>query len=1141
MTVIEIMAELIRHGAQLHADGENLIIRAPKGATLPDRVRLAEHKEEMLAQLRNLSTGRAFLHSLSYGQKSLWFLYQLAPDSAAYNVAYSVRIATEVNVAALEAGLQAVVDRHPCLRTTYTAIAGEPAQLVHEFGKLSFEIVQAPNWSLEEVRVQMDKEADRPFDLKRGPVLRAHLFVRSTHQYFLLITAHHIAVDAGSMDVLTQDLRKFYNREPLRPLSFQYSDYVRWQMEMLASPRGDQLWQHWQKQLSGELPVLDLPTDRRRPAVQTYRGATHSFVLNEDITRSLKEVAKYNHATLYTTVLAAFDVLLYRYTGQGDISVGSPMAGRGQAGFTGIVGYFVNPVVMRVNLSGDPRFKAFLAHVRQTVLAVFEHADYPFPLLVERLHPDRDPSRSPLFQSAFVWINYRQKSEIEEGPACTSNPSMASIDTPKLELELFGGGQRGSEFDLVMSICEEEKSLAVQWRYNTDLFEAATMARMSDHFETLLEGIVADPEQRISAIPMMTDSERRQLLVEWNESNRDYRSESCLHELIEEQVERSPATAAVVFEGSQFTYRELNIRANRLARYLRLLGVGPEVFVGLCLERSLELIIGILAVLKAGGVYVPFDPAYPKERLAFMFADAGVATLVTQHKFVAGLPAHSATVVCLDTDWNIIEGQSEENPESNISPENLAYLIYTSGSTGTPKGVMVPHRGLCNVSQEQIRQFEVKPGMRVLQFASLSFDASIFEIVMALSSGATLWMAPLDSLLPGSTLIRLLQDQAINIVTLPPSALAALPIQNLPDLRTILVAGEACPPNLVENWSSSCRFFNLYGPTETTIWASMVECFPGGGIPSIGRPIANTRIYILDRYMQPTPIGVPGELCIGGVGVARGYLNRPELTEEKFIPDPFCDQPGARIYRTGDLARYLADGNIELLGRIDHQVKVRGFRIELGEIEAILREHPALRDAVVLAREDVPGDKRLVGYVVAANPFPTTGELRSFLQRKLPDYMVPGVFVFLEALPLTPNQKVDRRALPAPDTARPELASAFVAAESGVEKTLAKIWRAVLGVERVGIHDNFFDLGGHSLLLAKVHSQLQTALGHEVAMIDLFRYSTISALAKYLSNAPQQDSLKESGDRAERQRSALQQQQIRMQTIAERRAALRRG
>jgi amino acid adenylation domain-containing protein len=990
----------------------------------------------------------------------------------------------------------------------------------------------------------MDKEADRPFDLERGPVLRAHLFVRSTNEHFLLITAHHIAVDAMSIDVLTHDLRKFYNREPLRPLSFHYSDYVRWQVEMLASPRGDQLWQHWQKQLSGELPVLNLPTDRRRPAVQTYRGATHSFVLNEDLTRSLKEVAKDNHATLYMTLLAVFQVLLYRYTGQEDISVGSPMASRSQGDFTGIVGYFVNPVVMRVNLSGNPTFKAFLTHVRQTVLAVFELADYPFPLLVERLHPDRDPSRSPLFQSAFAWINYRQKSGIEEVPSFKSNQTTPQIDSPKLELELIGGGQRGSEFDLVISIFEEEKSLAVQWRYNTDLFEATTIVRMAGHFETLLKCIVANPEQRISVIPMMTTTERHQLLVEWNDSKRDYRKESCIHELIEAQAELTPDAVAIIFEERQLTYGELNTRANQLARHLRKLGVVPDMLIGVYLERSIEMVVALLGILKAGGAYVPLDPTYPIERLSVMVEDAQLSIIVTQPELIEKLPAHEAQLIALTPYWSQFCGESEENPTPNTDASNLAYVIYTSGSTGKPKGVQIPRSALSNFLHSMSERPGITSQDTLLAVTTLSFDIAGLEIHLPLSLGARVVLIRHESAADASQLAEKIKNSGATLMQATPATWRLLlesGWQGNKQLK-ILCGGEALPRELANQLiEKSASLWNMYGPTETTIWSTVHQVSSTEGPVLVGRPIANTRIYIIDRYMQPTPIGVPGELCIGGTGVARGYLNRSELTEEKFIADPFSQEPGARIYRTGDRARYLADGNIELLGRIDHQVKVRGFRIELGEIEAVLREHPALRDAVVLAREDVPGDKRLVGYVVAADTPPTTGELRSFLQQKLPDYMVPGVFVFLEALPLTPNGKVDRRALPVPDMARPELESVFVAPESGVEKTLAEIWRAVLGLERVGIHDNFFDLGGHSLLLAKVHSQFQAAFGREVAMIDLFRYPTISALAKYLNNAPEEDSLKESANRAERRRSAMQQQQLRMQSIAERRTALRRG
>ena len=1104
MTVTQLTAELIRQGVQLRAAGEDLTIRAPRNAVLPERGRLAEHKAEILAAMRSLSGGPVSLHPLSYGQKSLWFVYQLAPDSVAYNVVYAARIASEVNATGLKVAFQAVMDRHPCLRTTYTAIDGEPAQVVHDFVEAPFHAIDASNWSLETLSDRMNKEADVPFDLERGPVLRAHLFVRSTKEHCLLITAHHIAVDALSMDVLTQDLCKLYNREALRPLPLQYADYVRWQVETLASTRGDELWEYWQKQLSGDLPVLNLPTDRRRPTVQTYRGATHISVLNGDLTRSLKEVAKDNHATLYMTLLAAFQVLLHRYSGQEDISIGSLMAGRSQADFAGIVGYFVNPVVIRANLSDSPTFTAFLAQVRRTVLAALEHGDYAFPMLVERLHPNRDPSRSPLFQSAFVWINGREKPGTQQLLSFKSNQTTPQVASPTLELEPIAGGQRGSEFDLVLTIIEEVKSLTLQLRYNTDLFDAATMVRMTGHLQTLLKAIVENPENPIPALSLLTSGERRQLLEEWNDTNRDYPKEKCLQGLIEAQADRTPDAVAVVYEDKQLTYRELNARANQLAHYLKSVGVGSEVLVGVCLERSIEMVVGIVGVVKAGGAYVPLDPSYPRERLVFMLEDAQVPVLITQEHLVGRLRESSARVICLDRDAQVLAAESVENLPSMVTPENLAYVIYTSGSTGQPKGVMNTHKGICNRLLWMQVAYQLTDADCVLQKTPFSFDVSVWEFFWPLLAGARLIVARPEGHQDSAYLVKLISEQKITTIHFVPSMLQVFleepGVENCSSLKRVICSGEALSSALQKRFFArvAAELHNLYGPTEAavdvTFWACERES--NRSTVPIGRPIANTRIYILDRYMQPTPIGVPGELCIGGAGVARGYLNRPELTEEKFVADPFSEEPGARLYRTGDLARYLADGNIELLGRIDHQVKVRGFRIELGEIEAVLREHPALRDAVVLAREDVPGEKRLVGYVVAADLLPTTGELRSFLQNKLPDYMIPGVFVYLQALPLTTNGKVDRRALPAPDTARPGLESAFVAPESGIEKTLAEIWRGVLGVEQVGIHDNFFDLGGHSLLAMQVVSRIRDAFEVSLPLIDLFEKPTVAGLAE---------------------------------------------
>src|SRR4028119_515746 len=637
------------------------------------------------------------------------------------------------------------------------------------------------------------------------------------------------------------------------------------------------------------------------------------------------------------------------------------------------------------------------------------------------------------------------------------NAPMSALELPSLTLRSLEIESSTAKFDLTMSMEDTEQGLVGSLEYNTDLFDATTISRMLEHYQTLLLSILSNPEQSISALPLLTEAERYQLLVEWNNTTKEYPLNNCIHQLFEERVGKTPGSVAVVYEDEQLTYGELNAKANQLAHHLRSLGVGPDTLVGICVERSLEMVIGLLGILKAGGAYVPLDPAYPPERLAFMLEDAQVSVLLTQTRLVESLPKHQARIVCLDTDWEIIEGQREENPGCSLTSENLAYVIYTSGSTGRPKGVLVRHRGLCNLATAQIQIFDVNLSSRVLQFASLSFDVATSDWVIALCSGATLCIASNNALLAGSGLIEVLRDRAITHIELPAAVLGVLPKEELPTLGTIIVGGEAVWADLVAKWSSGRRFFNAYGPTESTVCATIAECSDSSESPPIGRPIANIQVYILDAQLQPVPIGIPGELYIGGAGLARGYLNQPELTAYRFILNPFTNEQGARLYKTGDLARYLSDGNIEFLGRLDDQIKIRGFRIELGEIEAVLGQHPAVQETVVVVREDVPGNKRLVVYVVVNQvPAPTIPQLQQFLKQKLPEYMVPSAFVLLSALPLTPNGKIDRRALPAPDTSRPSGEGAYVAPQTPVEEMVAGIWADVLAVKHVSIHDNFF-------------------------------------------------------------------------------------
>jgi len=1067
--------------------------------------------------LREKVNESKYFFPLSQGQQALWFLYKLVPHSWAYNTLFTARIQSPVDIPALRRTFQSLISRHLSLQTTYTERDGKPFQQIHEDVEVQFEEIDASTWNWDELKEQVTQEARRPFNLEQGSVMRVSLFTRSPKDHILMLAIHHIASDFWSLLILMDELRVLYSAEktgtqaslPAQNLS--YVDYVHWQNQMLAGSAGEQLWAYWREQLAGELPVINLPTDRPRSPVQTYQGASHSFRLTEELAQRLKGLAQAEKATLYMTLLAAFQVLLYRYTGQEDILVGSPTFGRTQREFAEIVGYLVNPVVLRANLSGNPTFQAFLGQVRQTVLGAIAHQDYPFPLLVERLQPNRDPTRSPIFQVSFALQKPQQFEEVVELFAPSETASQ--VNWGELKLEPFEIPQQEGQFDLTLEMIEARESLFGVFKYNTDLFEADTITRMSGHFHTLLEAIVTNPQQRVSQFPLLSEAERHQLLVEWNDTLVDYPKDVCIHQLFEAQVEQTPNAVAVVFEDEQLTYGELNSRANQLAHHLRSLNVGPDSLVGICVERSLEMVVGLLGILKAGGAYVPLDPVYPKERLAFMLQDAQVSVLLTQEPLVAELPDHGARVICLDTDWGTIAQESAATPVSLVGSQNLAYALYTSGSTGRPKGVLIIHQALVNYALAVMKDFGLQSSDRILLLASISFDVFLEELLPTWLSGATVVLRGERSLVSGADLQQLIEKHRLTAFELTTAHWhewvyeLSLSKQRPPNsLRFVIMGGEKVLPERFATWQKfGIPLIHVYGLTETTITSTIykpplrVEDQEVWSKLPIGRPVANTQIYLLDTNLQPVPIGVPGELHIGGAGLARGYLNRPELTEEKFIPNPFSDEPGARLYKTGDKARYLPDGNIEFLGRIDHQVKLRGFRIELGEIEATLTQHPQVRQTLVMDREDVLGDKRLVAYVVSGQEQPpSVSEVRHFLKQKLPDYMVPAAFVLLDVLPLTPNGKIDRRALPAPDTTRPFEEGAYVAPQSPVEEMVAGIWADVLAVKEVSIHDNFFDLGGHSLLVTQLISRLRDTFNVEFPLRGLFESPTVASLSERL-------------------------------------------
>ncbi|MBI3244199.1 MAG: amino acid adenylation domain-containing protein [Chloroflexi bacterium] len=1064
-----------------------------------------QEKRELLKQLLQEKANKARAASpLSYGQRALWFVYQLAPESAAYNVSFAVRIRSKVDVPALGRAFQALVARHASLQAVYTVLDDETVQEIHGQREIALEAIDVSGCSKDELSEQVVAHYRRPFDLEQGPVVRLNLFVRSETDHVLLMAVHHISVDGWSIGILLDEVYAFYLAEltgvppSLPPVAVQYTDFVRWQEELLAGPDGERLRNYWLQKLAGELPVLNLPTDRPRPTVQTYRGTSCEFNLNEALVQPLKALAKAERTTLYTVILAAFHALLHRYTGQNDIVIGSPTVGRSRTEFQRVVGYFVNPVALRADFTGNPTFRAFLGQMRQTVLEALAHQDYPFPLLVEQLHVKRDPSRSPVFE---VMFNLQKVARLGlAADLLTPHGKETSTTIGGLELLPFIMHQEEGQFDLAVDTAETDTALLGVIKYNTDLFDAPTIARLAGHFRTLLEGIAADPDRPLSDLPLLAESERHQLLAAWNDTAADYLKDLCVHQLFESQVERTPDSVAVVFEDRSLTYRELNERANQLAGHLSGLGVKPGVLVGICVERSLDMMIGLLGVLKAGGAYVPLDPAYPKERLAFMLADSQASVLVTQQALVEIFADHQVQVVCLDADWPAIAQSpiTTRSVQSLISPDHLAYVIYTSGSTGKPKGVQIRHQSLANFLHSMRRQPGLTQDDILLAVTTLSFDIAGLELFLPLITGARVVIVSREAASDGAQLLETLTSSGATVMQATPVTWRLLLDAGWQDGSRLkaLCGGEILPRDLAQKLlGQGVELWNVYGPTETTIWSTLYQVKEANGPIPVGRPIANTTIYVLDQNRQPVPVGISGELYIGGDGLAQGYLNRPDLTAERFVSHPFSDRPGERLYRTGDLARYLPDGNIEILGRIDHQVKVRGFRIELGEIEAVLAGHPAVKENVVVVREDAPGDKRLVAYVVpASEQKPAARELRRYLREQLPDYMVPSAFVTLTALPLTPNGKVDRKALPAPERERPAASVGSTQVLTPTESLVAKVWQEALKVDQVSVYDNFFDLGGHSLLSVEVMTRLQKETGVKLNLAYI-RLQTLGQLA----------------------------------------------
>ena len=1043
---------------------------------------------------------------LSFAQERLWFLNQLDPQSVAYHVLRPMRIRGNLNVPLLERAFTEIVRRHEIYRTNFPAVDGRPVQFIRPPAPVTLQakdLRHLPEAEREAaVQELIADEGQRPFNLTHGPLWRLNLLQVADDDHLLMLTEHHLVHDGWTEGRLVREFLTIYEAyandapSPLPELSIQYSDFAIWQRECLQGKAFDTQIAYWKKQLSGKLPVLELPTDRPRPPVQTFRGETQTKMLPASLAQDLYELSRRNHATLFMTVLAAFSTLLHRYSNQDDILIGSPIAGRNRAELEQLIGFFVNTMVMRSDLSGDPTFVELLNRTREMALGAYAHQDMPFEKLVEEIQPERSLNRQALFQVMFVLHNA---------------PSTA-LEIAGLTIDAMRVHNGTAKFDLLFSIREEHEGLRCVMEYSTDLFDDATITRMLGHYETLLRSIVADPDQAISKLSLLTEAEERQLLVEWNDTRADYTFDQLIHQLVEAQVERTPDNIAVSFAGEELTYRELNARANSLAHYLRALGVGPEVRVGICVRRSLDMVCAALGVMKSGGAYVALDSSYPQDRLAYMLDDANISVVLTQTELASSLPASHLKVVKLDAERNIIAQHSRENPPNTGTLDSLVYVTYTSGSTGKPKGIAMVQRSLLNLLTWMIRTTHLPENARTLQFASLSFDVSFQDIFSTLCSGGTVVMISESERQDISNLAKTLGAEGIHRIFIPAVALQQLAEGfcahgdfNAP-LRKVIAGSEQLQitQSIAAMFSGleHAALHNEYGPSEAHVVTELAlgrdtDNWPKR--PSIGRPIANTQIYVLDRHFKPTPIGVPGELFIGGLGLARGYMTLPGVTADKFVPDPFSSEPGARLYRTGDLARYLANGNIEFLGRMDHQLKIRGFRIEPGEIEVVLCQHPAIHEAVVVAHDHGPGDKRLVAYLVAfPDAKPAAGELRTHLKEKLPDYMVPSVFMLLDRLPLNTNGKVDRRALPAPESSRPELEQAFVEPRTALERVLVKSWTDVLGVESVGINDNFFELGGHSLLATQLIARVSEAFQTELPLRIIFECPSVSSMAERL-------------------------------------------
>ena len=1113
MTLLEFIEDLESKGVELLADGERLRYRGEQAVLTADVLRRLKEEKAGILDLQRDRVKRSTLCPVSYAQAALWFLHELEPESPAYNVGFAAQVRSRVECAAMQRALGNLVGRHASLRTTFPTRNGAPVQQIHAEAVPQCEQVDCGLLTPHELASMVAETYSRPFNLETGPLLRFHLFTVSDEEHVMLVTVHHIVCDAWSLWLLLEELGSLYAAETQGQASTlpvpgaSYADYVRWQRPFLEGKGGQQLWTYWKDRLSGELPVTNLPVDRARPSVPSFRGASFRFRLEQSLTDRIRLFAASESSTVYTVLLAAFVVLLHRYAGQDEIVVGSPTSGRTRRQFSRVVGDFINTVVLRVSCAGNPAFRDFLDVVGQTVLDAIAHEDFPFPLLVKRLSPGRESNRLPLFQVLFNFLKPQNFPEAIE--LWTANEGAGTIQWAGLSLGPFPLSQQEGQTDLTLEVAEGKTHLFGLFKYNVDLFDEETIVRMAGHFEVLLRSLIAAPDTPLSQLSLLTDTET-QLLIERNNTHAEFPRHQCVHELFQEQAERTPQAIAAIFKDASLSYGELDVRSMELARRLKALGVRPDAVVGLCVERSLTMLVGLLGILRAGGAYLPLDPRHPRSRVDFIVRDSGIDLLVTQANVISTLAFDGEVIDRVPSsagsdDIAIVRmgrartANSLSTEAPAVTPDNLAYVIYTSGSTGQPKGVEIRHRGVVNFLVSMAQEPGFTSQDTILALTTVSFDIAVLELFLPLTVGARMVIAERQTATDPESLSTLIRACAATVVQATPATWRMLIDSGWrgDGALKILVGGEALSRELAAQLLPRCAsLWNMYGPTETTIWSSTSRVESPDSI-SIGRPIANTQFHVLQHGSELAPTGVPGELYIGGEGLAVGYRNRPDLTAQAFLPNPLAGARDSRLYRTGDIVRYHADGRLEFIGRADHQIKIRGYRVELGEIEASIRQHPAVKEVVVNPWEDAYGDRRLVAYVVPAESAPVSGDLlRSHAASRLPEYMVPSFFVSVESFALTGSGKVDRKALPKPNL--PLVAPAEPASDvrTPTQRALTTMWMELLGLQSVGLDDDLFHIGGDSLISVRLVSMIRQRLSVKLAVREVFSHPTIRALSE---------------------------------------------